>query len=331
MPTELSNKSSLSRPVSNLRLIGNTTVVRTEMVNASMCGQNSLFCGRIGDWTWDAVSALCGIQVLNAQNSLGQHTYLSFYYYHLSGGRLFHLHTPAFGDLLHITSTVFGFGSESVLTLHRITRTPAGHDPDPTMLDAPVDPEEFYSSRAPNCLYVENFNRWITRGSSEGNSNLLSSSPLGFDHSHLPTLPRKYSPRIAYHDARTHQTFLPQGREGFSPLREPVELEYLVDASRDLNGVSLLYFASYFSIVDWAVLQFWHSLGRTDADFLSREVLNQKLCYLGNADTDTIIAIDLQGFARDSDPAEQYVDVVLREADTRRVLAVCTLHLRGRG
>ncbi|MBB5159515.1 LnmK family bifunctional acyltransferase/decarboxylase [Saccharopolyspora phatthalungensis] len=331
MSIALSRQSSPPLLVPNLRRVDSTTVARTELVQPSMCGQTSLLCGRIGDWTWDAVSALCGIQVLNARNQSGAPTYLSFYYYHIRGSSEFHLRTPGFGDLLHVTSSVFSLGSESVLTLHRIARTPVGHDPDPTLTETSVDPEEFYSSRNPDCLYVETFNRWITRSDGGGNTNLLRSSPVDFRHAHLPTLPRKYSPRPTCHMARSQHTFLPDRSDEYRPFGEPLRLKYPVDVSRDLNGVGLLYFATYFAIVDWSLLQFWRALGRTDAAFLNRVVLDQKLCFLGNADLNTVIAVDVQGFTRASDPTEQCADVVLLDADTSRALAVCTLRFADAG
>src|SRR5437588_4159289 len=101
-------------------------VTRTEVVRPAMCGHNALFVGQIGDWTWDAVSALCGTDVLRARNRAGTPTYLSFYYYRIRGSRRFHLRTPTFGDTLHVASRLFDFGSEAVLTLHRIARSPAG-------------------------------------------------------------------------------------------------------------------------------------------------------------------------------------------------------------
>ena len=102
---------------------GTDTLTRREVVRPGMCGHNSLFVGQVGDWTWDAVSALCDMDALRATDPSGAATYLSFYYYRVRGSRRFHLRTPSFGDRLRVTSRLFDFGSESILTLHRITRT----------------------------------------------------------------------------------------------------------------------------------------------------------------------------------------------------------------
>src|SRR6185369_15834976 len=100
-------------------------------------------------------------------------------------------------------------------------------------------------------------------------------------------------------------------------------VEYEIDVSRDLNGVGLLYFASYFAIVDWALLRLWRRLGRSDADFLGRVLLDQQLCCLGNADGARILTAALRRYRPTGGGAEA-VNIVLRERETGRVLAVCT-------
>ncbi|WP_093802470.1 LnmK family bifunctional acyltransferase/decarboxylase [Streptomyces sp. Wb2n-11] len=294
-----------------------STLRRTERIRPGMCGHNSLLAGQIGDWTWDAVSKTCGTDVLRAEDASGNPTYLSFYYYRVRGSRRFHLRSPAFGDELHITTRLFGFGSESVLTLHRIGRSAA-------QAARPLDPEDFYAFGDPDCLYVENFNRWVVRGPGAGNGGLVRSSPPDFDHRHLPELPEKYSPRHACGRARRTLTFLEHGDR--RPAAE-LAVEYEVDPSRDLNGAGLLYFAAYFSIIDRALLCLWRSLGRDDRSFLDRVVVDQQLCYLGNADAGQPLTVAVRLWERPG--GGEAVDVVLRDRDTGRVLAVCSLQLEG--
>lgn len=294
-----------------------STLHRTEIVRPGMCGHNSLFVGQIGDWTWDAVSASCGVDVLRARDRAGHPAYLSFYYYRVRGSRRFHLRSPTFGDRLHVSSRLFGYGSESVLTVHRIRRAADG-DPEP------IEPEEFFSYRDERSLYVENFNRWVSRGGAEGNEALAKASPPDFQHSHLPVLPERYSPRRAYDSARKDLTFL--GGAAPAPAAE-LTVEYEVDPSRDLNGAGLLYFASYFSIVDWALLRLWRALGRADQSFLDRVVVDQQICYLGNADAGRALQVRLRDRGRTGPGGREVVDVVLRERDCGRLLAVCTLQL----
>jgi probable biosynthetic protein (TIGR04098 family) len=307
------------------RVLDPATVTRIEVVRPSMCGHNSLFVGQIGDWTWDAVSSLCGTDVLRARDSLGASTYLSFYYFRIRGSTCFHLRSPTFGDRLRITSRLFDFGGESVLALHRIVRSQDGaHD---NAAPGPIDPDEFYAFGDEDCLYVENFNRWITRSEARSNEDLVRSSPPDFRHRHLPTLPEAYSPRHATHCARTRLTFLDADAAEYRPVGQEVHVNYEIDASRDLNGVGLLYFASYFSIVDWALLRLWRQLGRSDRSFLDRVVVDQQLCCLGNADAGCPVDVALQRWRRVDDDTQEVVDVVLRDRDAGRILAVCTLHL----
>ncbi|MFD5025134.1 hypothetical protein ACFWMZ_08995, partial [Streptomyces sp. NPDC058373] len=79
-------------------------------------------------------------------------------------------------------------------------------------------------------------------------------------------------------------------------------------------------------IVDWALLRYWRALGRPDTAFLDRIVVDQRLCYLGNADLDAVLSIGVRAWNRPGDPSgTELVDLVLGDARTGRALAVCTL------
>jgi probable biosynthetic protein (TIGR04098 family) len=301
-----------------------SVLTRTEVIRPAMCGHNSLFVGQIGDWTWDAVSQLCGTDVLTARTQSGAPAYLSFYYYRIRGNRRFHLRTPAFGDRLRVATRVFGFGSESVLTLHRLWRLTSDRGlPDP---DDALEPENFYRFDD-DCLYVENFNRWVTRGRARSNQDLVRSSPPGFRYAHLPALPSAYSPRLLCKQARSRLSFIDPGTSGSHAVGAPFRARYSVDPTRDLNGAGLLYFATYFSIIDWALLRLWRELGRDDQSFLDRVVVDQQLCYLGNADASCQVDATVQRLeGPEAAPAEAF-DVVLREHGDDRLLAVCTLRV----
>lgn len=294
-------------------------VTRTEVVRPGMSGHNSLLVGQIGDWTWDAVSDVCGTDVLRAHNPAGMPTYLSFYYYRVRGSRQFHLRTPTFGDRLHVASQLFDFGRESVLTLHRITQS-----------DGPVGfgPDEFYAFDDDRALYVENYNRWIARAdATSSNRDLVRSAPVDFRRHLLPPLPERYSPRPLCHRARGLLTFRAGHPDGSRHVAVGPrhQARYPVDITRDINAVGLLYFAAYFSIVDGALLRLWRSLGRSDRSFLDRVVVDQQLLYLANADADCVIDATVQRFEIRGDDAHELFDVVLRDGE--RVLAVSTLRL----
>lgn len=308
-------------------LLDSASISREQLVWPGMCGHNSLFVGQIGDWTWDAVSRLCGTDVLNARNAAGEPTYLSFYYFRVRGSARFHVRTPTFGDRLLVTTNLYDFGSEAVLALHRIARAAAGRPNGHASTASPFTADEFYRGAGEH-LYVETFNRWISRPEGRSNRDLVRSSPLDFHHGHLPALPDRHSPRSACHRARTHLTF----REGthWVAAGPPVEATYRIDITRDLNGVGLLYFASYFSIVDWALLQWWRGAGRSDSSFLERVAVDQQLCYLGNADADCTVAAVVQPWDDAGKDSDEVFDVVLRDRENERLLAVCTLRLAGR-
>ncbi|EWC63730.1 hypothetical protein UO65_0925 [Actinokineospora spheciospongiae] len=296
------------------------SVWRRLTVRPGMCGHNSLFVGQVGDWTWETVTALCDTNVFAARDADGNPTYLAFYYYHIQGSPEFHHGGLTFGDRIEVASSSFDYGSESVLTLHRISRSGGGS------ARTAVDPVEFFEDPRPDCLYVQNFNRWVTRSAEGSNVGLVKSSPPDFRHGHLPTLPARYSPRLAYKQARTSHTFHDVADPGFHQVGT-ASFDYQIDITRDINGVGLIYFASYFSIVDRALLKLWRRLGRSDASFLTRVVTDHKLCYLGNADADSVLRVSVQAYRSVDDPRHEVFTVVATDRTTGRAIAVATIHL----
>ena len=304
-------------------VIDESSVRRRLTVKPGMCGYNSLFVGQIGDWTWETVTALCGTDVFNARNECGLPTYLAFYYFHVRASTSLHLHSFSFGDQISVSSRLFNFGSESILALHQIERE--GTD---GSAPRPVDPTEFYECPRDDRLYVENFNRWITRSEQQSNRGLMRSSPAGFRHSHLPVLPEMYSPRRAYQSARLRGQLHDPGKPGYRLLAEDFRVDYPLDITRDINGVGLVYFAAYFSMIDWAFLRLWRHLGRSDRSFLQRIVTDQRVCYLGNADLDSVMCIRMNAWQHITDPSLEVVGVVIEDRDTHQTIAVSALDVK---
>ncbi|WP_432248699.1 LnmK family bifunctional acyltransferase/decarboxylase [Streptomyces sanyensis] len=299
------------------------TVRRRRVVTPGMCGPSALLLGRIGDWTWETVADVCELDVLRARNESGDPAYLSFFYYRVRGSLGYHLRSPGFGDRLDILSRVFGFGSESVHTVHRISdesRAPA--------LPPALEPDDFYAPPPPGCLHAETFNRWVSRGRAGSNRGLHRASPPGFRHGHLPRLPERYSPRLAYGRARSLLTFLDDPARTCRMVAEDLTATHTVDPVSDLNGVGLVYFAAYFTIVDRALLAGWRALGRAEPDFLARAVTDQQICYLGNADPGTRLETAVRVRAAVSGPPAEVWDAVVRDADSRELIAVCTQLVR---
>lgn len=295
-------------------------MVRRVTVKPAMCGHNSLFFGQVGDWTWETVSALCDTNVFRARNAEGAPTYLAFCYFHTQGSALMHPYMLTIGDELRVTSRVFDFGSESVLTLHRI-------DFDDGASQRPVELDEFYEHPRTDCMYIENFNRWVTRSKEDSNQDLMSSAPAGFRHDHLPPFPTAFSPRTVLRSARNKKSFHDPKTDGYNPVRSEYQTTYRIDGNRDINGVGLVYFASFFSFVDIAVLRMWQWLGRPERQFIGRRVLDHKLCYFGNVDLDSTLAITVRLRQHRDNPNDELVDVVIHDQATARLLAVAGVRM----
>jgi probable biosynthetic protein (TIGR04098 family) len=309
--------------VDAFHVLGSGSVYRRVTVKPAMCGHNSLLVGQIGDWTWDTVGAACGTNVFSAINGNGAPTYLAFYYFHIKSSPSIHLFGFTFGDQIEVISTPFNFGSESILTLHRIKKE--GRD---EVLPQLVDVREFYDFPKSDCMYVETFNRWIARSRKDGNQDLVRSSPVDFNYGHLSSLPDQYSPRLFCGYARNNHTFHDTQSPDYVPVVDAFDTEYRVDATRDINGVGLVYFAAYFSIIDGALLKLWKHLGRSTRSFLNRVVLDHKLCYFGNAEIDSVLRITLSSWEKLDDPGHNIYNAVIRDCESQRVIAVSTLHIQ---
>lgn len=294
------------------------SLLRRVRVELSMCGQNALFAARVGDWTWETVARQCGLDVLNARNQAGDRIYLAFSYFHMQASPDVHPLGLAVGDDVDLLSQTYSSGPGAVVVLHRISR--AGHciPDDPGFLSS----GEIHSSPQRDCLYIENLNRWITRGGSTG---LTSSAPAAFDHGHLPALPARHPLRALPSAARRVGSLARVAQPRLYPVAPERTMTYRIDPSRDLNGVGLVYFAAYFSFIDSALLEYSRQMGRPDQSFLRRRLIDHKLCYYGNPDPDATLGIMVRLYADPSRPQEEVADVIVRDHGAGRLLAMSAI------
>jgi probable biosynthetic protein (TIGR04098 family) len=119
------------------------------------------------------------------------------------------------------------------------------------------------------------------------------------------------------------------GEDAEAPIIAAESSEYQVDVTRDVNGVGLMYFAAYFSIVDKGMWGLWQRLGRTQDSFMRRVVLDQKICYLGNANIGATLTQETRLSRAQIDGIDtEAFNVVIRDRETGRRLAVATVQLR---
>ncbi|MFG2115862.1 LnmK family bifunctional acyltransferase/decarboxylase [Streptomyces sp. NPDC048718] len=319
--TDVATAPATAPTASAWAIQGDAGISRHVVVAPGMCSGGSLVFGRIGDWTWEVVGESCDINVHAATTAGGDPAYLSFYYFHVRGGDTVHPHGLTFGDELRVDSRSFQFGSQSVVTLHRLA--PAGLE----LPEGPLDPSEVYEHPHPHCLYAENFNRWIARTTQGSNRGLAQVAPPDFTYRNLAPLPNAYSPRSLVGRARVTGSFHPEGPPGFHEAGRPHTFTYTLDVVRDLNGAGLMYFASYFAVFDTMLLRVWRSLGRTDEEFLRRKVTDQKLGYFGNADPGTVFEITVRRWRSTTSPGVEVFDMALRETATGQLIAVTAIEL----
>lgn len=306
--------------------VGPAAVRRLVTVAPGMCGSLKALAVCAGDWTWETVGAVCGLDVPNACDTDGRPSYLAFYYVRISSGSV-QVRQFTFGDRLEVQSRVFEAGPLSVLTVHRIRRV---SELDPESSELFGVEEAFLRPRA-DCVYIENFNVWLGRGAAGGNVGLVYVPPVGFTQAQLPRVPSWYSPRAVCAAARYAQVLPDPAADGWEPAGPEVRVEHAVDVVDDVNGVGLLYFASFFSIAERVQLRRWRSLGRSSSSFLDRRVEDFRICYLGNADLDSTLSLRLGTTRHPSDLAREKSDLVVLDVSTDRVIAVVSSRYRASG
>ncbi|WP_111556782.1 LnmK family bifunctional acyltransferase/decarboxylase [Kitasatospora sp. SolWspMP-SS2h] len=299
---------------SSVHRTGAASLRRTETVRPGMCGPLQSFVACVGDWTWEAVSAVCGLDVFSARNPQGEPCYLAFYSYRITANGL-HPGDLTFGDKIVVDTLVRDSGRLSVLTAHRLRREDAGEHP-------PFDLAELYGAPRPGCLYVENLNVWLTRGEGTGNVGLIRSAPTGFEHRSLPSLPERYSPRVLCAQAREQGRFPHPGGGPWSAPAPQQVFEQPVDAVRDVNGAGLLYFASFFSLAEAAVLRQWRSRGLDLHAHRGRLLADARICYLGNADVDAQLTVTAATSFAPADSHRERCDVSVCDQGTGRTIAL---------
>lgn len=298
------------------KMLSKNTILRREIVSLGMCGENSLFVGRIGDWTWDVVARLCEVNPYNAKNKNNEPTYLSFCYYHIQGSSSIHLRSFGIGSELDILSSLYKCDPVSLHTVHRICQSCDSTN------DEQVTMSEIYNNPRKNCLYVENYNRWISRAHLGDNEDLLKIQPQDYKYEHLPQIPEEYAPWNVYRRAITNNTFWEEGKNDH--LVHQHTSTYKINITRDINGVGLLYFATYFTIFEEAILQLWLSMGKEKHSFIVKKIVDQKICYLGNCNYNTNLTIQSKAWKKDS---EYIFNAVICRENDGQTIAVITSHV----
>ena len=294
-------------------------------VELSMCGQNALLAARIGDWTWETVSHQTKFDVLSAHTPYGERTYLVYSYFHIQAGALLHPLGLSIGNELDVHSQAFDSGGGTVSVLHRIAPTDIASATPTEPLD-PAEPETWPQSER---MYVRTINNWVRRGR-DGNPTLATATPDGFTTAPLPALPDGRRFRAVLSHARRTSSLAGLLQPSLQPIGAEHTTYYRIDPSRDLNAAGIVYFAAYFSFIDSALLALWRRDGGSDAGFLNRRVLDQKICYYANATPDTTLAITIRLLKDPARSREEVADVLIRDRADGRLLAVSVIRLAAR-
>ncbi|HET9169913.1 MAG TPA: LnmK family bifunctional acyltransferase/decarboxylase [Actinospica sp.] len=280
---------------------------RRATVELSMCGQHALFAARVGDWSWDTVSRQSGFDVLSARGRGGKPAYLAFSYLHIQAGAHLHPLGLAIGDELDVRSQAYNCGAGTVAVHHRIAPAEARNRPDP------------------NQMHIRTLNHWVHPGGHDGNPALAAAEPHGFDAAVLPPLPEGRALRAMLSRARRSGSLARHFQPDLRLTAPEQSVVYTIDPSRDLNAAGIVYFAAYYSFIDSALLAHWRRLGRPDAAFLSRHVLDHKLCYHANAHPDTTLRITTRLLADPTRPDEDVADVLVHDHADGRLLAMSAI------
>jgi amino acid adenylation domain-containing protein len=290
----------------------NTQLHTSFIVKLSASGSASRWISAIGDWSWEYVSRQCGVNVLRARNADGKPSYLAFCYLRILGGPGLQCNLISPGDELDVSTSGFRGSADSLSVVHQI-RHKSGS------LAFPLATYEELQSGDEHSLIVEGFHRWLVRSQEGDNDDLARSQPAGYRSEHLPGIPDAHHPWRRYRPAIERLSF----REGdeWSPPGDEIVLPYRVDGDRDLNGVGLLYFASYFDLFQLGAREAARRAGWPETAFQRRVVAEQEVVFLRNANPGETIEI-VSRTRRRIDGAHLF-DVVVRRP-SGETLAVST-------
>ncbi len=292
--------------------VNGNALSQRRVVTASWSGHNAGLVSRVGDWTWDVAHRFCGVAPYTARNAEGKPSYLFFCYFRLRGCGGVHVRSFGLGAVVDVRSTAFSPGPSALYTVHCIT--PAGAP------SAPLDLARLRAAEPSGTLYAETYNRWVSRSAGDSNESLVKAVPPEFRNVHLPELPPEHHPRAALRRSRETGSFADP--DGLETVHRTTDLVRDVNVARDINGVDLLYYASYFSIVDEALLSAWEAAGRDKASFLARHPTEQRIAYFGNADFTSRLRVGTT-LRRHPDRGWVFDGVIARDSDDE-VIAVAT-------
>jgi epothilone synthetase B len=287
---------------------------RSLTVPLSMSGPESRWIAAVGDWSWDFVNRHCGVNVFHARNSEGKPSYLAFCYIRMLGSHSFPCNAIPLGAELDLTSTGFRGSSESLSVVHQIRRKDAPFTSRPSYDDLLSAPDE-------SSLHIETFNRWLVRSQEHDNADLSRSAPPEFRNEHLPPIPDALHPWRRYRPALDRLSFHCDD-DPWEEAAPPAAQPYLVDPDRDLNGVSLLYFATYFDLFQVGARDAAIRAGLSPVMFRQRAVLEQEVVYAGNANAGEQLEI-LSRARRHGASGATLIDVVVKRV-TGEIVAVST-------
>ena len=146
------------------------TIKRKVIVDMGLCGHNSLFIGRMGDWIWKSVEKITGVNVSRAMTKENIPSYLAYIYFQIQGGSELHLKNLIPDDNLEIVTSIYGIDEESILSLSRISYEGKSAG------EKPVTLEELIEEPIPDAMYFQTLNRWISRQDQSSNEKLFKSN-----------------------------------------------------------------------------------------------------------------------------------------------------------
>ncbi len=267
----------------------------------------------LGDISWELVSKISGTSVYNATRK-GRPCYLGFLHIDVRTNGL----TLADIKLAHqvtLTSSILAdVVPERLTSLVRLS-TRADH--------SPVEFAELASPRDKS-IYFQIGMIWIARTEDASNHKMTRSTPDGYSDAHFPPgLASEQEKAMARHESARFE-------EGASWAGSPdqfielqrVRVPYVISRSLDLNGVQLVYFASYPHIYQSALTPLCHEMGLEP-----RHHDEMSLLYFGNADVGDALEVEAR-LLLEHETGRVFRSTSATLVHANRVIGVCHVKLR---
>jgi acyl carrier protein len=299
-------------------------------ISMQLLGMNGLsetpLIAKMLDLRWQHMTALSGVRTRDIVDEAGERLYAAVFFVETRFPNARALGTFGENDRVSVVSTLARFGTTLLDGRHYVF-------PYEAPASSKVPPRDDTDALARGIPWVRISNTFVKKW--DGGGWLKKSRPAAPGFTRIPQIAE---PPSSYEECTTirergHAFDVPPSYVPLTP--EPVTVEYPIVPDRDMNGVGLLYFAVYPTIMDVAERRVLASAGplALEPELIDRRTLvHRKIAYFSNADANDTLEVSLRVFVENpflagvADPAmapiRLHEEIRIHRRSDQRLMAI---------